>query len=56
MRADGGRIVLAATDAELDELVGLVAAEANHETNRSRQKRLDTAFDALSDATVTAGG
>jgi len=41
MRADGGRIVLAATDDELAVLVGLVAAEANRETNRRRQKRLD---------------
>lgn len=56
MRADGGRIVLTATDDELDELVGLVAAEANHETNRRRQKRLDVAFDALSDAGPAVGG
>lgn len=55
MRADGERhIVLMATDDELDELIGLVAAEANHETSRRRQKRLDAAFDALSDA--YAGG
>ncbi len=56
MRAGGGRIVLAATDDELDELVGLVAAEANHETNRRRQQRLDAAFDALSDTGPAAGG
>jgi hypothetical protein len=48
------RILLTATDDELEELIGLVAAEANHETNRRRQKRLDAAFDALSDA--YAGG
>lgn len=43
--------VLLDVDAEdLDELVGFVAAEANHETNRRRQKRLDAAFSALSDA------
>jgi hypothetical protein len=54
MRADGERIVLAATDGELDELIGFVAAKANHETSRRRQKRLDAAFDALSDA--DAGG
>ena len=54
MRADGERIVLTAADDELDELIGLVAAEANDETSRRRQKRLDTAFDALSDP--LAGG
>ncbi len=38
-------------DAEdLDELIGLVAAEANHEDDRRRQKRLDSAFNALSEA------
>ena len=37
-------------DAEdLDELIGYVAAEANHETNRRRQKRLNLAFAVLSD-------
>jgi hypothetical protein len=56
MRAGGGRIVLAAIDDELDELVGLVAAEANHETNRRRQQRLGAAFDALSDTGPAAGG
>ena len=35
---------------ELDELIGFVAAEANHETNRRRQQRLDAAFNALNDA------
>jgi hypothetical protein len=50
MRADGERIVLTATDDELDELIGYVAAEANHETTRRRQKRLDGAFDTLSNA------
>ena len=38
-------------DAEdLDELIGFVAAEANHENDRRRQKRLDSAFNALSEA------
>ncbi len=38
-------------DAEdLDELIGCVAAEANHEDDRRRQKRLDGAFSALSEA------
>jgi hypothetical protein len=55
MRADGERIVLTATDDELDQLIGLVAAGANHETNRRRQKHLDAAFDALSDAQAAGG-
>jgi len=55
VRADGERIVLTATDDELDQLIGLVAAEANHETNRRRQPRLDAAFDALSVAHAAGG-
>lgn len=50
IRAHHDRAVLAATDDDLDELVGSVAAEANHEPNRRRQQRLDAAFDALNDA------
>ena len=50
IRADGDRMVLTATAADLDELIGGVAAEANHETNRRRQQRLDTAFNALTSA------
>lgn len=38
---------LTATDDDLDELIGSVAAEANHETNRRRQQRLDATFEAL---------
>lgn len=34
----------------LEELTGFVAAEANHEPNRRRQRRLDEAFDALNSA------
>jgi hypothetical protein len=47
MRAHGNGAVFAATDEELDELIGFVAAEANHEPNRRRQHRLDAAFTAL---------
>jgi hypothetical protein len=41
--------VLAASADELDELLGFIAANANHETNRRRQKRLDASFDALTE-------
>jgi hypothetical protein len=40
----------------LDELMGFVAAEANHEPNRRRQQRLDVAFDALNTAAQTPDG
>ena len=53
IRAHGDHAVLTATAADLDELIGGVAAEANHETNRSRQQRLDTAFNALTSAADT---
>ncbi|MDQ3681435.1 MAG: hypothetical protein M3378_13045 [Actinomycetota bacterium] len=46
---DGEGVVLAAGDDDLEELLGYVAAEANHEKDRRRQKRLDQAFQALSD-------
>jgi hypothetical protein len=52
IRAHHAGAVLAATDDDLDELIGSVAAEANHEPNRRRQQRLDAAFDALNDAAV----
>jgi hypothetical protein len=47
MRAHRDGAVLAATDDELDELIGFVAAEANHEPHRRRRQRLDAAVDAL---------
>jgi hypothetical protein len=53
MRSDDARIIMPATDDDLDELIGFVAAEANHQTNRRRQQRLDTALDALTDAAQT---
>ena len=40
-------IVLVGDDDDLDELMGYVAAEANHEANRRRQRRLDVAFEVL---------
>ena len=40
-------IVLVGDNDDLDELMGYVAAEANHEANRRRQWRLDVAFEVL---------
>ena len=41
---------------DLEELIGSVAAEANHEPNRRRQHRLDAAFNALTEAAQTLYG
>jgi hypothetical protein len=54
-RASKTCIVLVASEEDLDELIGYIAAEANHETNRRRQKRLDLAFAALSEALEAMG-
>lgn len=43
-------IVLFGDDDVLDELMGYVAAEANHEDDRRRQRRLDDAFQVLNRA------
>ena len=48
IRAHRDGAVLPATDGELDELIGLLAAEANHEPHRRRRQRLDAAVDELS--------
>ncbi len=50
IRAHDDGAVLLATDDELDQLLGFVAAESNRESSRRRQQRLDAAFDALSAA------
>jgi hypothetical protein len=55
-RAHNDGAVLAAIDNDLDELIGFVAAEANHEPNRRRQRRLDAAFEALNTAAQTLNG
>jgi hypothetical protein len=55
IRAHDEGAALTATDDDLEQLVGAVAAEANHEPHRGRQRRLDTAFDALNDAAQTPG-
>ncbi|MGV0635906.1 hypothetical protein ABQE69_15985 [Mycolicibacillus trivialis] len=47
MRADQSGVVLVASPDELDDLTNAVAAEANHEPSRARQRRLDAAFTAL---------
>lgn len=49
-RATSEGIVLDTNAEDLDELIGYVAANANHEENRRRQKRMDIAFDVLNDA------
>jgi hypothetical protein len=54
IRAHNDHAILAAIDDDLDELIGFVAAEANHEPNRRRQQRLDAAFDAAFAALNTA--
>ena len=56
IRGHNDGAILAATDEDLGELIGFVAAEANHEVNRRRRQRLDAAFDALNIAAKTAGG
>jgi hypothetical protein len=55
VHARSGNLHLAVTDTDLDELIGAVAAEANHEPNRRRRQRLDAAFDALNNAAPTHG-
>jgi hypothetical protein len=54
IRAHENAALLTATDDDLEALIEAVAAEANHEPNRRRRQRLDTAFDALN--SVAAGG
>jgi hypothetical protein len=56
MRAHNDGALLAVTDDNLDELIGVVAAEANHEPNRRRQQRLDAAFEVLNTAAQTLNG
>jgi len=41
-------IVLFGSEGDLEELLGFVAAEANHEEDRRRKRRLDKAFGVLS--------
>lgn len=56
MRAHPEGTALLASADDLEELIGFVAAEANHEPNRRRQDRLDAAFNALTEAAQTLYG
>ncbi|MGW5152046.1 DUF3024 domain-containing protein [Rhodococcus koreensis] len=47
---DGDDIILRVGDDDLEELIGYVAADANHEPNRRRRQRLDAAFTVLTEA------
>ncbi len=49
MRSARRGIVLTSSADDLEELIGFVAAEAKHETNRRRQKRLYETFAVMSD-------
>ena len=40
-------VLLACDEEELEELLGYLAAEGNHQTDRRQQKRLDQAFEVL---------
>jgi hypothetical protein len=51
IRARDNSLHLALTETELDELIDALAAAANHEPNRRRQRQLDTAYDRLTAAT-----
>jgi hypothetical protein len=53
MRAHPDGALLLADADDLEELIGFLAAEANHEPNRRRQRRLDAAFTALTEAAQT---
>jgi hypothetical protein len=50
-RAHREGAALTVSGSDLEELIGFMAAEANHETDRGRQRQLDAAFAVLSDAT-----
>nr|GLK33700.1 hypothetical protein GCM10017611_05420 [Rhodococcus wratislaviensis] len=48
-RVEGDDIILPVSDVDLEELIGYVAADANHEPNRRRRQRLDAAFTVLTE-------
>jgi hypothetical protein len=49
-------VVLLGDDDDLDGLMGYVAAEANHEPDQRRQRRLDDVFEILTRAIETPRG
>ena len=49
-KTSGEYAILTCDDGDLEELLGHVAAEANHEENPRRQRRIDDAFATLSAA------
>ena len=51
--SNGDTVLLCADSDQLDDLAASLAAEANHEPNRKRQRRLDDAFDTLNAALDT---
>lgn len=50
-----GQTVLTATQEKLDELLGYLAAEANHEANPRRRKRVAAAYEQLNDTARRTG-
>ncbi|MDQ2738175.1 MAG: DUF3024 domain-containing protein, partial [Actinomycetota bacterium] len=51
-RGDRAAVVLAVTEEELEELIGAVAAQGNHEPDLRRRRRLDAAFQTLETAAL----
>ncbi len=49
----GNRISIQMNAYDLDELLGCIAAVANHETNRARQRKLDALFQRVSNKLET---
>ena len=52
---DDAAVVLAGTEAELDDVLGHVAAEANHTRDRRRRLALEAAYARLEDALAARG-
>jgi hypothetical protein len=52
---DDAAVVLAGTEAELDDVLGHVAAEANHTRDRRRRVALDAAYARLEEALAARG-
>ena len=43
-------ILLRAPESDMDHLLGCIAADANHESDRKRRRRLQAVFDRISDS------